>query len=77
MSFRQKPVRDLRNQVSGRSKLCDILLCNGGGHPSTLRVGSGHDGEAWSNEVEPWVLKLEVGRVEERFGVKGQPLVPL
>ena len=68
---------DLRSQVSGRRKLCNILLHDGGSHPSTLRAGSGHDGESSSNEVKPWVLKLEVGKVEERFGVTGQSLVPL
>ena len=69
LSLSRKPVGDLHGQVSGRPKLCDILLCNGGSHPPTLRAGSGHDGEAWSNGVKPWVLGLEVGEVEERFGV--------
>ena len=48
-----------------------------GSHPSALRAGPGHDGEAWSSEVEPWVLELEVGKAKERFGVKRRPLIPL
>ena len=63
---------DLRGQVSGRPKLRNVLLCNRGSHPSALWAGSGHDWEARNNEVEPWVLELEVGEVEERVDVKEQ-----
>jgi len=63
-------VVDLHGQVCGRSKLRNILLCNGGNHPSALRAGSGHNGESCSNEVEPWVLELKLGEAEEKFGVK-------
>ena len=61
---------DLRGQVSGRPELRHILLYNRGSHPSALWAGSRHDWEAWDNEVEPWTLELEVGRAEERFGIK-------
>ena len=70
MSLSRKPVVDLCSQISSCPKLCNILLCNGGSHPSIFRAESGHDGEAWSNEVEPWVLELEVGVAVEKFGVK-------
>ena len=63
MSLSRKPVVDLYNQISGYPKLCNILLCNGGSQPSALGAGSGHDGKAESNGVEPWVLELGVGEV--------------
>ena len=61
---------DLCGHISGRPKLCDILLCNRVSHPSALRDGSGHDGKAESNVVEPWVLELGVGEAKEEFGIK-------
>ena len=61
---------DLRGQVSGRTKLRNVLLCNGGSHTSALRAGFRHDWEAWYNEVEPWMLELEVGRAKEKVGAK-------
>ena len=64
---------DLCGQISGVLKLCDILLYNGGSHPSALGAGSGHDGKAESNVVKPWVLELEVGKAEERIGTKEGP----
>ena len=65
---------DLCGEISGRPKLCDILLCNGGSHPSALGARSEHDGKAESNGVEPWVLELGVGKAEEKFGVKKMAL---
>ena len=70
LSLSRKPVGDLRGQVSGCPKLHNVLLCNRGSHPSALWAGSGHDWEARGNEVKPWVLELEVGEIEEKFGVK-------
>ena len=35
-----------------------------------MRAGSGHDWEAQSNQIEPWVLELKLGEVEGRVGVR-------
>ena len=39
----RKPVRDFGGEIPGLPKLLDVLLCNRGGHPPALKVGSGHD----------------------------------
>ena len=37
-----QPIRDFDGQIPGLSQLLDVLLCYRGGHPPTLKVGSGH-----------------------------------
>lgn len=67
MSLSRKPVVDLCGQISSCPKLCDILLCNGGSHPSALGAGSRHDGKAESNGVKSWVQELGVGKAKEKL----------
>ena len=61
---------DFHGQVSCRPELHDILLYDRGSHPPALRAGSGHDLDARSDYLEPWVLELKVGEVEGRLGIK-------
>ena len=43
LPWSRKPVLDVNGQISDLPKLRDVLLYDRGGHPSTLKVGSGHD----------------------------------
>lgn len=72
-------MEDFRDQVSCLPELHDILLYDAGRHPPALRAGSGHDWEARSDWLEPWMLELEEGKVEERLGIEeiGRILIPL
>ena len=42
-----KPMSNVFGQVPGLSKLVDVLLINGGGHPLASSSGSGHDWSAF------------------------------
>ena len=49
LPWSRKPMLDVGSQISAPPKLCNVLLCDQGGHPPALRVGSGHDWEAWND----------------------------
>ena len=69
-------MRDFGGEIPGVPKLLDVLLCDRGGHPPTLKVGSGHDRRSEALKPELWVLELEVGEGAS-VGRKGQASVPL
>ena len=64
LSLRWKPVRNVFGQVSGRLKLVNILLRDGGGHPLASR--SGHAADGPTEKVRTWALGLESARTDEQ-----------
>ena len=54
---------DLLRQISGRPKLSNVLLLDGGDHPLALTAGSGH-GCLSGKEMRTWALELEIGKAE-------------
>ena len=56
----RKPVLDVDGQVSDLPKLRNVILLDRGGHPPTLRDGSGHIGGSGVLKLGFRVLELEV-----------------
>ena len=59
----RQPVRDIYGQVSGRPKLSNVLVLDGGDHPLALTSGSGH-GCLSGKEMRTWALELEIEKAE-------------
>ena len=57
-------MRDVCGQVSGRLKLGNVLLHDGGGHPLASR--SGHIANSLTEKVRTWALGLESARTYEQ-----------
>ena len=59
------------DQISDLPKLRNVLLCDRGGHPPALKVGSGHIGGSGVFELGSRVLELEMRKgarvVEKRY----------
>ena len=58
-----EPMRNVAGQLSGRPKLSNVLLLDGGDHPVALATGSGH-GCLSGKEMRTWALELEIGKAE-------------
>ena len=43
LPWSRKPVLDVGGQIFDLPQLRDVLLCDRGGHPPTVKVGSRHD----------------------------------
>ena len=57
-------MRDVFGQVSGRPKLGNVLLHDGGGHPLASR--SGHAADGPTEKVRTWALGIESVRTDEQ-----------
>ena len=57
---------DVGGQISDLPKLRDVLLCDRGGHPPAVKVGSGHDrrSEELSLSLGCWNSRWGKGRIE-------------
>ena len=70
-------MRDFGDEIPGLPKLLDVLLCDRGGHPPALKVGSRHDRRSEVLKLEPWVLELEVQEGKDRaWEEKDRPWPP-
>ena len=72
----RQPVRDIRSQISGPTRLFDVLLRNGGDHALASRSGHAWGGlrrkcelGCWSSSAQEWMSKEEEG-----VGDKGESL---
>ena len=63
LSLGRQTVGDLLCQISGRPKLSNVLLLDGGDHPLALTTGSGH-GFLSGKDMKTWALELEIGKAE-------------
>ena len=59
-------MRDFGDEIPGLPKLLDVLLCDKGGHPPALKIGSGHGRGSEVLKLKPWVLELEVREGKDR-----------
>ena len=67
LSLSRQAVSDLLRQISGRPKLSNVLLLDGGDHPLALTSGSGH-GCLSGKEMRTWALELEIGKAGTERG---------
>ena len=71
-------MRDFGGQVSSLPELRNVLLCDRGGHPPALKIGSGHGRGSEVLKLKPWVLELEVREGKDQaWEEKDRPWPPL